>query len=84
MSPIFSIFTLAIKFDCLFLTIFQSFYLFVSSIFDKLALPLWIYVAKNVLNHYLLHSSALNSLKSAKNVVFFPFCILVDMPMGGL
>ena len=36
----FSFFTLAIKRDCLFLTIFQSFYLFVSFIFDKLAPPL--------------------------------------------
>ena len=36
----FSIFTLAIKFDCLFLTIFQSFHLFVGFIFDKLAPPL--------------------------------------------
>ena len=34
-----SIFTLAIKFDCLFLTIFQSFHLFFSFIFDKLAFP---------------------------------------------
>ena len=25
----------------------------------------------------------INSLKSAKNVVFFSFCILVDMSMGG-
>ena len=33
----FSIFTLTIKFDSLFLAIFQSFYLFVISIFDKLA-----------------------------------------------
>ena len=39
MTPMFSIFTLAIKFDCLFLTIFQSFYLFVGFIFDKLAPP---------------------------------------------
>ena len=37
MTPMFSIFTLAIKFDGLFLTIFQSFHLFVSFIFDKLA-----------------------------------------------
>ena len=37
MTPMFSIFILAIKFDCLFLTIFQSFYLFLSFIFDKLA-----------------------------------------------
>ena len=33
----FSIFTQAIKFDCLFLVIFQSFHVFVSFIFDKLA-----------------------------------------------
>ena len=35
----FSIFTLAIKFDCLFLTIFQIFHLFYGFIFDKLAPP---------------------------------------------
>ena len=29
MTPMFSIFTLAIKFDCVFLTIFQNFYLLV-------------------------------------------------------
>ena len=34
-----SIFILAIKIDCLFLTIFQSFHLSVSFIFDKLAPP---------------------------------------------
>ena len=80
----FSIFTLAIKFDCIFLTIFQSFHLFVSFIFNKLASPLnTVYVSKDVLNHYLVHSSAFKGLKSAKNVVFFSFCILVDMPMGG-
>ena len=39
MTPMFSIFTLAIKFDLVFLTIFQSFYLFVSFIFKKLAPP---------------------------------------------
>ena len=39
LTPMFSIFTLAIKFDCLFLTIFQSFHLFVGFIFDKLAPP---------------------------------------------
>ena len=38
-TPMFSIFTLAIKFDCLFLVIFQSFRVFVSFIFDKLAPP---------------------------------------------
>ena len=35
----FIIFTLAIKFDSLFLTIFQMFRWFVSFIFDKLAPP---------------------------------------------
>ena len=35
----FGIFTLAIKFDCLFLGIFQSFHGFVTFIFDKLAPP---------------------------------------------
>ena len=35
----FSIFTLSIKFDSLFLTIFQSFYLFLSFVFDKLDPP---------------------------------------------
>ena len=39
MTPMFSIFTLAIKFDDLFLTIFQSFHLFVSFVFNKLDLP---------------------------------------------
>ena len=78
MTPMFSIFTLAIKFDCVFSTIFQSFYLFVDFIFNKLASP-QIYV----LNHYLGHPSAFNGLKSDKNVVFFSFFILVDMPMGG-
>ena len=41
------------------------------------------YVSKDVLNHYLVHSSTFNDLKSAKNVVFFSFCILVDMPVEG-
>ena len=39
MTPMFSIFTLAFEFDCLFLAIFQSFHVFVCFIFDKLALP---------------------------------------------
>ena len=32
-------------------------------------------------NHFLVHSSPKNSLWSAKNVVFFLFCILADRPM---
>ena len=39
MTPMFSIFTPAIKFGCLFLVIFQSFRVFVSFSFDKLAPP---------------------------------------------
>ena len=60
MTPMFSIFTLAIKFDNLFLTIYQSFHLFVGFIFVKLASPPppGTYVSKDVLNHYLVHSSA--------------------------
>ena len=41
------------------------------------------YLQKNVLHQYLVQSNAYNSLKSAKNVFFFLFCILVDMSMGG-
>ena len=37
MTPMLSIFTLAIKFDCLFLTIYQRFHLFVGFIFNELA-----------------------------------------------
>ena len=77
----FSNFALAIKSDCSFFGIFQSFYWFVSSIFYKLA-P-WRYVLKDVLNHFLVHSSAKNTLRKAKNVVFSFFCILVDRPLGG-
>ena len=58
MTPMFSIITLTIKFDCLFFTIFQSFHLFIGFIFDKLAPFPWTYVSKDVLNHYLVHSSA--------------------------
>ena len=36
------------------------------------------YVSKNALNHFLVNSSAKDSLRRAKNVVFFLFCILVD------
>ena len=41
------------------------------------------YDSKDALNHILVHSSPKTSLISAKNVVFFLFCILVDRPMGG-
>ena len=57
MTPMFCIFTFAIKFNGLYFFIFQSFHLFVGFIFDKLAPPLR-YVSKDVLNHYLVHSGA--------------------------
>ena len=76
----FSIFTLAIKLDCLFLTINQRFHLFVGLIFDKLAPPGHMFqkMFKSL-------SSPLQCIKqsqSAKNVVFCTFCILVDMLTG--
>ena len=81
MKNMFSIFTLAIKLDCLFLAIFLAFHWFVSFIFGKL-IPPWIYVSKDAKNHFLVYTSAKNSLRSAKNVVFPLFCILVDRPIG--
>ena len=39
MKPMFGIFTLAIKFHCLFLGILKSFYRFVTLIFDELVPP---------------------------------------------
>ena len=79
----FSIFTLAIKFDCLFLTIYQRFHLFVGFIFAKLAPPPLDICFKRC---FISLSSPLQCIKqsqSAKNVVFFLFCFLVDMSMGG-
>ena len=45
-------------------------------------LNLILITSKDVLNHFLVHFSTKNSFRSAKNVVFFLFCILVDKPMG--
>ena len=58
MTPMFSIFTLALKFDCLVLAIFQSFHLIVIFDFDKFAPTPSIYVLKDVLNHYSVDFSA--------------------------
>ena len=84
MTPMFSIFTLAIKFDNLFLTIYQRFPLFVGFIFVKLAPP----PPRDICfkRFFKSLSSPLQCIKqsqSAKNVVFFPFCFLVDMSIGG-
>ena len=46
----FSIFTQAIKFDCLVLAISQSYHLIVIFNFDKLAPTPWMYVSKDVSN----------------------------------
>ena len=51
--------------------------------FEKSAHP-WIYVSKDVLNHFLVNSNAKISLRRAKNVLYFLFCILVDRPMKKL
>ena len=59
MTPMFSIFTLPIKFDCLFLVIFQSFHVFVSFIFDKLATTPTEYLFQKIFQiTILIHSSA--------------------------
>ena len=39
---------------------------------------------EDTLNHFLVDSSAKTSLRSAKNVIVFIFCILVDKPTRGL
>ena len=84
MKPMFSNFTIAIKIDCLFLAIFQSFYWLVSFIFDKLAPPPRIYVSKDALNHFLVHTSAKkDSLRSAKNVLFSLFAFWSTGQWGG-
>ena len=79
----FSIFTLAIKFDCLFLTIYQRFHLFVDLIFDKLAPPPLDMCFKRCFKSLFSPLQCIKQSQSAKNVVFFPFCFLVDMSMGG-
>ena len=52
-----------------------------SFISDKLA-PL-INVSKYALNHFWVYSGAKDNLRSAKNVAFSLFCILVGRPMEG-
>ena len=71
MKSVFKFFTLAIKFYCLFLVIFSSFFFLICVLyFWQISSPS-AYVSKNALNHFLVYFSAKNSLKSAKNVVFF-------------
>ena len=71
MKPMFRIFTLVIKFNCLFLAIFQSFRKFVSFIFDKLAPPPRINVSKSALNLFLVHSSAKKTVSKVLKTWYF-------------
>ena len=82
-KPMFGVFILAMKFDCLFLGIFLKFSLICDFNFWQISPLPWIYVSKDALNHFLVNSSAKKniSLKRAKNVVFSLFCILVDRPI---
>ena len=84
MKPMFGVFSLATKFDCLFLDIFLKFLLICGFNFWQISpLPPWIYALKDALIHFLVNSSAKNSLRRANDVVFFLFCVLVSRPMGG-
>ena len=81
-KPMFGVFALAIKIYWLFIFgHFSKFLLICDFNFWQISLS-WRYVAKDALNQFLVHSSAKNSLKRPKNVVFFLFCVLVDRPMG--
>ena len=79
----FGIFTLAIRFDCLFSGIFSKFSLICDFNFWQLAPPLNIcfkWCFKSLFSQF---QRKKNSLKRAKNVIFSLFCILVDRSMGG-
>ena len=39
---------------------------------------------KRGLSHFSVHSSAKDSLRSAKNVIFLLLCILINKPMGDI
>ena len=83
MTPMLSIFTLAIDFDRLFLAIFQSFRVFFSFSFDKLApFPLNIRF-KRCFKSQMNPFQSIKQSQKCKNEVFFIFCILADMPIGG-
>ena len=84
MTSMFSIYTLAIKFDCSFLVIFQSFYLFFSFIFDKLGLPLLNIRCKSCFKSLFSFFQCMKPSQSAKNVVFFFYSVcLWTWTMGG-
>ena len=80
MKLMFGIFTFAIIWLFIF-GHFLKFSLICDFYFWQISPP-WIYVLKDALNHFLVHSSINNSLRKDKNVVFSLFCILVDRPMG--
>ena len=62
---------------------FSNFLLIFEFYFWQISPPPSEYVSKNDLNYSLVHTSAKYSLKSAKNVVFPSYCILVNRSMDG-
>ena len=76
-----NIFQSAIKFEYQFLAIFLIFFWIMSFIFYKLAPQNKHF--KVCFKSFLIYSSAKDSLRSAKYVVFSLFCILGGRPMGG-
>ena len=84
MKRMFNIFTLEIKFDCLFLAFFQSFDWFVSFIFYKLAPPPpWIYVSKDALNYFLVHSSAKKTVSEVLKTRYFSYSVVWSTSQWG-
>ena len=75
MKVMFSVFQQAIKFYAYFSLFFRSFY-WQSSPTPKTN------ASKEALNHVWAHSSAKDSLRNTKNVIFCLFCIFVDRPIG--
>ena len=73
----FSDFTIAVKSERLFLAIFQSFEFY----FRRISPPE--YMFQKCFKSLFSPFQCKNSLRSAKNVVFSLFCILVDRPEEG-
>ena len=83
MKPMLGIFTLALKFSCLFLGIFSSFYQFVTLIFDELVPSLNI-CFKNCFKSLFSPFQRKKTVSvELKMWYFLLFCVLVDQPMGG-
>ena len=80
----FGVFIPAIKFDYLFLDIFQSFYWFVTLIFDKFTpSPLNICFKKCFKLLFSPFRRKKEVSEELKYVVLFFFCTLINRPLGG-